>query len=285
MGAAGSTLAVTVNDALVPTADHDGAEIIPRARLVLPLDNGAQQRGASALYPIRGLPGVLSAPLARMKLVVAAVDCNASAAQLLQAASAAWDEHSGSPTIGLVADGASPVEQAAALGALWPEAVIAPHSAARALALIATRADAFDILLVPASVAALFASAGAALSGTRRCAARVITTESAVYFEDVSDSTDQDPDPSGLILAAAALMRRAGERRAAERLANAWLRTLEDGLHTRELGHVSPYSRCLTPAAFADAVAERIGERPRRLAPVEHPGPASRSGAVLSICR
>jgi hypothetical protein len=288
MKEAGSKLQVSVSDTPVAAPMPDRWGVTPRARLMLPIAAAARQPGVDGFYPIRGLQGILSASLPQLNVVIVAVDSQADTAQLLKAASSAWDQRSPNPSIGVVAEAAPPVEQAAALARLWPEASFAHYCATEALALFASRADAFDILLVPTSVAALFASAGAALSGTRRCAARVVCTEDAVYFEDISESTDQDPDsadPSGLLLAAAGLMRRAGEFSAAERLENALLRTLEDGLHTRALTHLSPYSKCLTPAAFADAVAARIGQRPRRLAPAQSGETGARPRAVLAICR
>jgi isocitrate dehydrogenase len=74
-------------------------------------------------------------------------------------------------------------------------------------------------------------------------------------------------NPSGLLNAAVQMLVHLGEAPVAERVANAWLTTLESGLHTADLHRVGLSEREVTTAEFADAVIERLGERPERLRP------------------
>jgi len=58
-----------------------------------------------------------------------------------------------------------------------------------------------------------------------------------------------------------------GEATVAERIANAWLTTLESGLHTADLYREGLSEREVTTDEFTDAVIDRLGERPERLKP------------------
>jgi isocitrate dehydrogenase len=56
----------------------------------------------------------------------------------------------------------------------------------------------------------------------------------------------------------------------AEVVKNAWLRTIEDGVHTPDVYRESLSAREVGTADFAEAVVERLGERPRVLEPVTY---------------
>ncbi|MEM9704454.1 MAG: hypothetical protein AAF850_00100 [Pseudomonadota bacterium] len=66
------------------------------------------------------------------------------------------------------------------------------------------------------------------------------------------------------ILAGARLAAAAGFTSAAEKACDALLSAFESGVHTEDLAHLNPYATALEPTAFADAVIERLGEKPRQ---------------------
>jgi isocitrate dehydrogenase len=74
-------------------------------------------------------------------------------------------------------------------------------------------------------------------------------------------------NPSGLLNAAVQMLVHLGEARVAERIANAWLATLESGLHTADLFRVGLSEREVTTDEFTDAVVARLGQEPERLRP------------------
>jgi len=74
-------------------------------------------------------------------------------------------------------------------------------------------------------------------------------------------------NPSGLLNAAVQMLVHLGEAEVAERVANAWLTTLESGLHPADIFRDELSEREVTTEQFADAVIERLGERPERLRP------------------
>jgi isocitrate dehydrogenase len=74
-------------------------------------------------------------------------------------------------------------------------------------------------------------------------------------------------NPSGLLNAAVQMLVHLGEAEVAERIANAWLATLESGLHTADLHREGLSEREVTTDEFTDAVIARLGSTPERLRP------------------
>jgi len=74
-------------------------------------------------------------------------------------------------------------------------------------------------------------------------------------------------NPSGLLNAAVQMLVHLGEAPTAERIANAWLATLESGLHTADLHREGLSEREVTTEEFTDAVIARLGTEPERLRP------------------
>ena len=85
------------------------------------------------------------------------------------------------------------------------------------------------------------------------------------------DIAGQDlANPSGMLLAAVQMLVHVGQAEVAQRIANAWLRTLEDGVHTGDLYRSGSSLERVGTAAFADAVIARLGQDPLHLAPVHY---------------
>jgi len=77
-------------------------------------------------------------------------------------------------------------------------------------------------------------------------------------------------NPSGMLLAAVQMLVHIGQADVAERIGNAWLRTLEDGVHTGDLYRAGSSIERVGTSGFADAVIARLGEHPKHLAPVNY---------------
>jgi isocitrate dehydrogenase len=87
-------------------------------------------------------------------------------------------------------------------------------------------------------------------------------------------------NPSGLLLSAVMMLVHIRQAKVAERIHNAWLRTLEDGIHTADIAG-SHTTRTVGTTDFARAVIDRLGEQPRRLRPASyHDRPAAATGAA-----
>ena len=116
----------------------------------------------------------------------------------------------------------------------------------------------------------------AEVSGSVGMAASANIGSDAAVFEAIHGSA---PDiagmnvanPSGLIIAAAKMLAHIGEGESAELVHNAWLRTIEDGVHTADVYPKAGSSRLVGTREFADAVIGRLGETPHHLEPSCYP--------------
>lgn len=70
-----------------------------------------------------------------------------------------------------------------------------------------------------------------------------------------------------------------GQPRVAEAVHNAWLTTIEDGVHTPDIFKAGVSSRSVGTSEFAEAVIERLGRFPQTLKPARYPD----SGESISM--
>ncbi len=77
-------------------------------------------------------------------------------------------------------------------------------------------------------------------------------------------------NPSGLLLGAVMMLVHINQHGVATRLHNAWLRTIEDGVHTPDIFREEISKQEVGTREFAQAIAERLGQSPETLHPVEY---------------
>ncbi len=77
----------------------------------------------------------------------------------------------------------------------------------------------------------------------------------------------QIANPSGLLNAAVMMLVHIGDIKVAENIMNAWLRTLEDGIHTGDIFRPGESVKRATTNEFALAIMERLGKRPNIITP------------------
>jgi len=82
-------------------------------------------------------------------------------------------------------------------------------------------------------------------------------------------------NPSGLLLAGVMMLIHLGKSEAAERVHNAWLATIEAGVHTADIYQPDLSTQIVNTSQFADAVIARLGETPKAMTPVKYAGAAS----------
>jgi isocitrate dehydrogenase len=99
-------------------------------------------------------------------------------------------------------------------------------------------------------------------------------------------------NPSGLLLASVMMLVHIEQPDVAELVHNAWLKTIEDGIHTYDVYTEATSSKKVGTREFAEAVSERIGKKPVKLktaaygnAPEEEAAPvsASRKPAIRAL--
>lgn len=77
-------------------------------------------------------------------------------------------------------------------------------------------------------------------------------------------------NPSGLILGAVMMLVHIGQGDVASTIHNAWLKTIEDGIHTGEIFREEISKVKVGTADFTKAVIERLGAKPETLVPVSY---------------
>lgn len=162
-------------------------------------------------------------------------------------------------------------EVAAEYPELTAEHMIVDIGAAR----LADRPEHFDVVVTPNLYGDILSDVAAQLAGSVGLAGSANIGESVAMFEAIHGSA---PDiagkdlanPSGLLNAALMLLVHVGQSDVAARVADAWAATLEAGVVTADIG--DPRGTPVGTQAFARAVIERIGCKPRRLRPARFLG-------------
>jgi isocitrate dehydrogenase len=90
-------------------------------------------------------------------------------------------------------------------------------------------------------------------------------------------------NPSGLLLGAVMMLVHIGQAEVAEKVHNAWLKTLEDGVHTYDIFKEGISAQKVGTREFADAVIARLGSLPVKLKPVSYDNAKDGSGIQVKL--
>jgi isocitrate dehydrogenase len=158
---------------------------------------------------------------------------------------------------------------------------------------IATRPEDFDVVVTLNLYGDIVSDVTALLSGSVGMAGSANIGDECAMFEAVHGSAPTIAgrgiaNPSGLLHAGILMLHHIGQHAPAVRLHNAWLCTIEDGIHTVDLANERYTRTTVGTQDFAAAVAERLGREPSHLAkavvprPVEHP-PSRQDAATADV--
>ena len=133
----------------------------------------------------------------------------------------------------------------------------------------------FDVIVLPNLYGDILSDVAAQIAGSVGLAGSANIGAEIAMFEAIHGSAPrragQDlANPSGLILGAVQMLVHIGQGAAASRAHNAWLRTIEDGIHTYDIYEEGVSTQKVGTTAFADAVIERMGQEPQTLHPVSY---------------
>ncbi len=140
---------------------------------------------------------------------------------------------------------------------------------------LADKPKQFDVLLLPNLYGDILSDVAAEIAGSVGLAGSANIGPSSAMFEAIHGSAPrragQDvANPSGLMLAAVQMMVHIGQGDVATRMHNAWLRTIEDGIHTYDIFDSGASTAQVGTSGFADAVIERLERAPEVLVPVKY---------------
>jgi isocitrate dehydrogenase len=142
-----------------------------------------------------------------------------------------------------------------------------------ASAKLADQPERYDVIVTPNLYGDIVSDISAQIAGSVGISGSANIGESCAMFEAIHGSA---PDiagkdmanPSGLINASVMMLLHIGQNEVAERIQNAWLRTIEEGIHTADIHDEGHSQKKVGTQDFAEAVAERTGKGPERLEPV-----------------
>lgn len=139
---------------------------------------------------------------------------------------------------------------------------------------LAETPEQFDVLVAPNLYGDILNNLTAQLAGSIGLAGSANFGAQCAMFETVHGAAphragQNSANPSGLLQAAVMMLNHIGQPDIAEWIHNAWLRTLEDGIHTDDIYHSQSRQRVGT-AEFAEAVIERLGQEPEQLAVIRY---------------
>lgn len=151
---------------------------------------------------------------------------------------------------------------------------------------LADTPEMFDVIVMPNLYGDILSDVSAQIAGSVGLAGSANIGDGVAMFEAIHGSAPrragQDmANPSGLLQGALLMLHHIGQSDVAEKVQNAWLKTIEDGVHTYDIYDEGTSSKKVGTAAFADAVIARLGQKPAKLKAVEYEQKAPLSPPAL----
>ncbi|MDX1590925.1 MAG: NADP-dependent isocitrate dehydrogenase [Balneolaceae bacterium] len=155
---------------------------------------------------------------------------------------------------------------------------------------LADTPEKFDVVLLPNLYGDIISDIAAQIAGSVGLAGSANIGEECAMFEAIHGSApdiagQNVANPSGLLMGAVMMLIHLGDNESAEVIQNAWLKTLEDGLHTADIYDENISTKKVSTTEFEKAVIERLGQKPETLRPVHYPETDELMKVDLTISR
>lgn len=133
----------------------------------------------------------------------------------------------------------------------------------------------FDVIVMPNLYGDILSDVAAEIAGSVGLAGSANIGEHCAMFEAIHGSAPRRAgqnlaNPSGLLLGGVQMLVHVGQSDVAERVHNAWLKTIEDGIHTYDIFEEGVSKQKVGTREFAEAVIARVGQRPTTLRAAEY---------------
>ena len=140
---------------------------------------------------------------------------------------------------------------------------------------LADTPSAFDVVVLPNLYGDILSDVAAQIAGSVGLAGSANIGQFGAMFEAIHGSAPRRAgqnlaNPSGLLLAAVMMLVHVGLPEQASVVHNAWLRTVEEGIHTYDIYDDSTSKAKVGTKEFADAVIQRLGQKPQQLKAVRY---------------
>ena len=135
--------------------------------------------------------------------------------------------------------------------------------------------EVFDVIVMPNLYGDVLSDVAAQITGSVGLAGSANIGEECSMFEAIHGSAPRRAgqnvaNPSGLLQGAIMMLNHIGQTAVAEKVQNAWLKTLEDGTHTYDIFKEGVSTQKLGTKEFAQAVIANLGHKPSVLSPVSY---------------
>ena len=128
----------------------------------------------------------------------------------------------------------------------------------------------FDVIVMPNLYGDVLSDVAAQIAGSVGLAGSANIGETCAMFEAIHGSAPRRAgqnlaNPSGLLQGAVQMLNHIGQTLVAEKVQNAWLKTIEDGIHTYDIFKEGNSKQKVGTKEFAQAVIENLGKKPATL--------------------
>jgi len=140
---------------------------------------------------------------------------------------------------------------------------------------LADTPEAFDVIVMPNLYGDILSDVAAQIAGSVGLAGSANIGDLCAMFEAIHGSAPRRAgqnlaNPSGLLLGAVLMLVHIDQPETAARVHNAWLRTLEEGVHTYDVYTEGISRQKVGTKEFADGVIARLGQKPQTLKAVSY---------------
>jgi len=140
---------------------------------------------------------------------------------------------------------------------------------------LATTPEMFDVIVLENLYGDILSDVAAQMTGSVGLAGSSNIGDEYAMFEAIHGSAPRhagknEANPSGLLLGAVLMLIHIKQYDVATNVHNAFLKTIEDGIHTYDIFRNGTSKKKVGTLEFADAIIERLGQKPNTLKPVEY---------------
>jgi isocitrate dehydrogenase len=141
---------------------------------------------------------------------------------------------------------------------------------------IADTPEEFDVIVLPNLYGDIMSDVAAQITGSVGLAGSANIGPECAMFEAIHGSAptiagQNIANPSGLLMGAVQMLNYMGMNTIAESIENAWLTTIEDGVHTADIYNQQVSKQKVSTTEFAQAVIQRIGQAPKQFKAAHYP--------------
>ncbi len=140
---------------------------------------------------------------------------------------------------------------------------------------LADTPEAFDVIVMPNLYGDILSDVAAQIAGSVGLAGSANVGLQCSMFEAIHGSAPRRAgqnmaNPSGLLLGGMMMLVHIGQIEAADRVHNAWLTTVENGIHTYDIYKEGVSKEKVGTKEFAQAVVKNLGQKPKTLKSVSY---------------